>query len=122
VRTKLQSLAEKGAAAPSAEKAAWEKRVLGAVKKIDESDVVAILDQAEQDVKNELIRFTHSAQLTKKANKPKDISEVKQQVSCLQSFVESDPWVADLDKNPFKPANFRKTITASMSAVSKLLK
>jgi hypothetical protein len=36
VRTKLQSLAEKGAAAPSAEKAAWEKRVLGAVKKIDD--------------------------------------------------------------------------------------
>jgi hypothetical protein len=120
VGMKLRSAAKKGGAAGSPEKAAWEKRVLGVQIDMDESDFIALLKQADQNVRNELQRITLSSKLLVNTKRTKDISDLRAEASRLQSWAQSEPLVKDLDENPIKPTSFRKMIADTTSAVLKI--
>jgi hypothetical protein len=108
VGMKLRSAAKKGGAAGSPEKAAWEKRVLGVQIDMDESDFIALLKQADQNVRNELQRITLSSKLLVNTKRTKDISDLRAEASRLQLWAQSEPLVKTSTKTRLSPRAFGK--------------
>jgi hypothetical protein len=88
---------------------------LGAAFKARADKVLDALDEALAHKLDEVTRNTDAAQHAKL------VQEARQIIQRYEATVANDPTIAALDANPFAPVAIAKTMTATLSALSKAI-
>ena len=88
---------------------------LGTAFKARADKVLDSLDEALAEKLDEVSKTTDPAQHAKIAQ------EARQIIQRYEATIASDPTIAALDENPFMPVTIRKTMTATLSALSRAI-
>lgn len=88
---------------------------LGAAFKTRADQVLGALDEALAEKLDEVTRNAEASQHAKL------VQEARQIIQRYEATIASDATIAALDANPFAPLAIRKTLTATLSALSKAI-
>lgn len=81
--------------------------------------ISAVMEQFDEALAHKLDEIAAN---TDPAQHAKLVQEAQVQVQRYQSYLASEPLIATLDSNPFTPLAIEKTMTATLSALSKALR
>jgi hypothetical protein len=77
-----------------------------------------VLGQLDEELAEKL---EAAAKATDPAQHAKLVGEAKQAVQRYQAFLASEPTLAELDDNPFVPLSIQKTLSGTLSVLSRAI-
>lgn len=86
--------------------------------KILRGKVEPVLDSLDESLAHKLDEVTGNADPAQHA---KLVGEAKQIIQSYESYISTEPLIAKLDDNPFVPLQIEKTLTATLSALTRVI-